>query len=84
MTVAEAIGTVGVTLLLIAFFMNLAGKLRADTYIYVVLNLVGAGLSCLSSFLIDFFPFVVLEGTWALVAAWGLARLLYRANSRGT
>ena len=37
-------------------------------------NLVGAGLACWSSYLIGFLPFVVLEGVWALAAAYALGK----------
>jgi hypothetical protein len=70
----EFIGFVGVALLLIAFFLNLFRLLKADSFPYLALNLVGAGLACASSYLIDFLPFVLLEGTWAIVSAVALAR----------
>lgn len=70
----EAIGFVGVTLLLIAFFLNLFRLLKAESVPYLALNLVGAGLACASSYLIDFLPFVLLEGTWAVVAGVALVR----------
>ena len=73
---AATIGSVGVTLLLVAFFLNLMKALRADGWLYLLMNLVGATLSCYSSHLIRFTPFVVLEGTWAAVAAIGIARKL--------
>ena len=76
MTVGQAtlIGSLGVTLLLLAFLLNLLRALRPEDYPYTVLNLVGASLACYSSYLIDFMPFVVLEGTWAAVAAVALLR----------
>ena len=70
----EAIGFVGVTLLLVAFFLNLFRLLKADSVPYLALNLVGASLACASSYLIDFLPFVLLEGTWAVVAGVALVR----------
>jgi len=73
---AALIGSVGVTLLLVAFFLNLTKALRADGWLYLLMNFVGATLSCYSSHLIRFTPFVVLEGTWAAVAAIGIARKL--------
>jgi hypothetical protein len=73
---AAAIGSAGVTLLLVAFFLNLVKALRADGWLYLAMNLVGASLACYSSYLIRFMPFVVLEGTWAGVAAIAIARKL--------
>ena len=70
------VGSTGVTLLLLAFFLNLFKILMQDTKTYVILNMVGAGLSCYASLLIDYMPFVILEGTWALVAFLGFIRLL--------
>lgn len=74
------VGSTGVLLLLLAFFLNLFEILRQDTKTYAVLNVVGAGLSCYASILIDYMPFVILEGTWALVAFTGLVRLLKRSD----
>ncbi len=71
---ATLIGSIGVALLLAAFLANLLGRLPSDSRLYSWLNFVGAGLACYSSYLIDFMPFVVLEGVWALVALAALAR----------
>jgi hypothetical protein len=78
----EAIGFVGVTLLLVAFFLNLFRMLKAESNAYLALNFIGASLACASSYLIDFLPFVLLEGTWAVVAGVALARKL-RPSARG-
>ena len=67
-------GFLGVTLLLLAFFLNLFKFLRSEAYVYIVLNLVGGAMACYSSYLIDFMPFVLLEGTWSAVAAAALIR----------
>jgi hypothetical protein len=71
---ANLIGTVGVALLLAAFVLNLLKLMSADGYAYTLLNLVGAGLACYSSYLIAFIPFVILEGVWAIAAAFALGR----------
>lgn len=71
---ADLIGTVGVALLLLAFLLNLSGRLSQQSRVYAGLNAVGAGMSCAAAALIPFVPFVVLEGTWALVALVALAR----------
>ena len=67
-TTSEWIGSVGVALLLFAFGLNLFGWLTSTSRCYQGLNLLGAGLACYASWQIDFFPFVVLEGIWSLVA----------------
>ncbi len=74
MPFSTLVGTLGVGLLLAAFFLHLVGRLARDGYPYLVLNLAGGALAAWASWLIDYLPFVVLEGTWALVAAVALAR----------
>lgn len=64
MSSGELTGTIGVSLLLVAFALNLQKKLKSDSAIYLLLNIVGAGLAGLSSYLINFWPFVVLETVW--------------------
>jgi len=74
MDTATVIGSLGVSLLLLAFFLNIFRLLHAQGYPYLVMNVAGGGLACLSSWLIGFMPFVVLEGTWAVVALVGLLK----------
>ena len=73
---AAVIGSTGVALLLVAFFLNLMKVMRSDGWLYLTMNLVGASLSCYSSYLIRFMPFVVLEGVWAVVALAAIVRAL--------
>ena len=79
-TTAEIIGSVGVFLLLLAFFLNLFGYWAHAGRVYQGTNVVGAGLACYSSYLIEFPPFVVLEGTWCLVAIVALVKSLRSPN----
>ena len=74
--IESLMGTVGVALLLIAFFMNLLGRLSADSVIYLTLNILGAGLAALYALLLNAPPLVVLEGAWAIGAAYRLTGLL--------
>jgi hypothetical protein len=72
MTYSSIVGTIGVTLLLAAFFLHLFGFISRGR-LYILLNIIGAGLSCYASLLIHYWPFVVLEGCWVLVSIAGLA-----------
>jgi hypothetical protein len=71
---ADWVGSIGVALLLAAYFLNLVGRLERDGRAYHAVNAVGAGLACWASWRIGFLPFVVLEGAWMLVALVALAR----------
>ena len=75
MEASDLIASAGVTLILVAFLLNLTGRLDRESSVYLWLNLVGAGLACLASALVPFIPFVVLEGVWAIAALVGLIRL---------
>ena len=61
-------------LLLAAFFLNLLGVVQKDSLVYLLLNLVGAAIACLASVLLKYLPFVILEGCWTLVSAYGLLK----------
>jgi len=78
LTAADWIGSTGVALLLLAFALNLTGRLRHESLTYPSMNAVGAGLAAYAAWLIDYMPFVVLEGTWMVVSASSLCiRLLF-------
>lgn len=66
MALSDWIGTAGVTLLLIAFALNIAKRITPDSKVYLLLNITGAGLAGVSSYMIDFWPFVILESVWVI------------------
>jgi uncharacterized membrane protein len=74
MSASEVIGSIGVAMLLIAFFMNLFGMLHSDSRAYQAMNAVGAAVSCYASYLIGFAPFVVLEAIWCAAAVAAMLR----------
>jgi hypothetical protein len=69
------VGSIGVGLLLLAYFLNLIKRVSQDSRFYATLNVVGAGLACYSSYLISFIPFIILEGVWFVVSAILLIKL---------
>jgi multisubunit Na+/H+ antiporter MnhG subunit len=69
----DLIGTLGVGLILLAYLLHTFHWLRKGR-LYYALNLLGAGLACYASWLIRYWPFVVLEGVWCIVSAVGLLR----------
>jgi hypothetical protein len=68
MKISDIIASAGVIILLIAFLLNLYKKLPAESKTYSLLNFIGAGVCCLASYMVKFYPFVILEGVWAAFA----------------
>jgi hypothetical protein len=79
MKISDIIASTGVIILLIAFLLNLYKKIPANSRSYTLMNFVGAALCGFSSYLISFYPFVVLESIWA-----GFALVSFFKVSRGT
>jgi len=77
---ADWIGTMGVTLLLVAFLLNLLNKVSQKDISYILLNCIGAALACLASVLINYIPFVILEGTWTVVSLVALVNYFQKNN----
>lgn len=78
MTLSDILGSIGVTLLLVAFLLNLRHALPTDSKWYILLNIVGAALCGYSSYLISFYPFVILEGVWVIAALTSLFKRVPR------
>ena len=68
MALSDWIGTIGVTLLLIAFALNIAKKITPESKTYLTLNILGAALAGISSYMIQFWPFVILESVWVIAS----------------
>jgi hypothetical protein len=70
----DIIGTIGVGLILVAYFCNTFNLLE-EGKAFFALNAAGAALACYASWLIDYWPFVVLEAVWCVVSVAGLVRV---------
>ena len=81
LTLIDVAGVAGVVLILIAYAGATAGKLDPKQWPALTLNLIGA-LLILWSLSVDFnLSAALMEGTWALVAVAGLARLALRRKT---
>ena len=76
MTYNDIIGLIGVALILVAYFLNTETLIRVNGKLFYVMNTIGAVLACYASYLISYWPFVILEGTWTLVSIYGLMRTM--------
>jgi len=78
MNFSEIAGSLGVAILLLAFLLNMLKIIKTESLPYLLLNFIGAGIACFASWLIPYFPFVILEGVWAFVSLVSLLRFFYR------
>ena len=74
MNLTDWIGFSGVTLLLVAFFLNLVDRIDKDSLTYIWLNILGAGLACYASVRLHYLPFIILEGIWTVVSLLSLLK----------
>lgn len=72
----DIIGTIGVGIILIAYFLNIFSLITKDGKLYFALNILGATIACYASILIHYMPFIILEATWALVSIMGFIKIL--------
>jgi len=66
------VGTIGVGLVLLAYFFNTMKMIPENGKLFFVLNVIGGVLSCYAAVLINFMPFVILEAIWTVVSLYGL------------
>ena len=70
----QVVQIVGALLILTAFAAAQLGRMRVDSRVYLVLNLVGSAILAFLALDQQQWGFVLLETVWALVSAWGLLR----------
>jgi hypothetical protein len=73
--VEQVIQIVGALMILAGFAGAQLGRLRMDSYAYLVLNLVGSAVLAYLAVIEEQWGFLLLEGVWALVSAWSLGRV---------
>lgn len=76
MSFTDIISTIGVSLILLAFFLNTFSYLSATHKWYFILNILGGAFACYGSYLLQSIPFIILEATWTIVAVLGLIKAI--------
>ena len=70
------IGTIGVSLILIAFGLTLTKKWSSDMPIYLIVNIIGCTLTTTYDVLRGISPFFFLQATWGIFAVVKLISVL--------
>lgn len=68
-------GSIGVSLLLLAFVLILTNQISKNGMIYLLMNFAGSGLATVASYLIHYPPFIILESAWMLASLFGIWKL---------
>lgn len=76
MSTSDILATAGVTILLVAFLLQILKVIKVESNWYSLMNLVGAALAGISAWMINFMPFVILESVWVVVSLFNLLKNL--------
>jgi hypothetical protein len=74
--VDQLIQIIGALLILAAFTAVQLNRMRPDSRLYLTLNLIGSIILAALAWLDSQWGFLLLEGVWAIVSAWGLMTAL--------
>lgn len=69
---SEILQITGAILVLGAFAFSQFRLLDQQSYLYLLLNLIGSGILAVLAVISQQWGFLLLEGGWALVAFWGV------------
>lgn len=81
-TIANIIGIIGVTLIVIAYFLNQSGKMASDSMPFPTLNLIGAVLILVSLWWSWNLPSFIMECIWIAISAVGIVRIVKQKKAR--
>ena len=74
--VYQVVSIVGAVMILSAYAAAQMKRLRAETVAYQSLNFAGGTCLCIVAIAAQQYGFIILEGTWAVLSAWGLWRVV--------
>lgn len=77
------IGILGDFFVLIAYFLLQFKKMKAESFAYSFMNLIGAAFILFSLFYSWNLPAVIIEGTWIFISFYGLVQA-WRARAKKT
>ena len=77
----DIVGTFGVSLILLCYFLLQIGRMNNNQLIYSILNMLGAGLILISLYFEFNFSAVLIEGFWVIISLIGIFRYFRNKNN---
>lgn len=77
----QLVQVVGALLILAGFAAVQFERMRPDSRLYLALNLAGSAILAVLAWIETQWGFLLLEGVWAIVSAWGLWLALFGGDS---
>ena len=77
----QAISIAGATLILLPFAASQFGRMTTTSLAYLGMNLIGSAALTTVAVVESQYGFILLEGTWAIVSAAGLVRVLRHSRA---
>ena len=74
MNANDILGAIGVGIILLAYFLSIFSWIKKEGILFYLMNIIGASIACITSYLINYMPFVILEGSWVIVSIVGLLK----------
>ncbi len=74
----DILGTLGVVVIVLAYFLLQTGRMRSEQLAYSVMNGVGAVLILISLYYTFNFPSFVVEFFWLLISLFGIGKYLLK------
>ena len=72
MTITDWVGSAGVFILLLAYVLVAMNTITAKSLTYILMNFFGALIAGIASYLLQYWPFIILEMAWVLVSLFSL------------
>lgn len=73
----EMVGLIGVSIILVTYYLLQSGRLKSISFSYSILNLIGSGLILYSLFFAWNLPAAVVEIAWIAISIYGIFKAFH-------
>ena len=78
----DIVGSVGVVVIILTYVLLQIERLRSDSFLYSMLNAIGASLILISLYYSFNFPSFVVEVVWLVISLFGIGKYVWLRRGR--